>query len=96
MYVQSDTLLLGDVFENSRNKCIEKYELDPDHFLSAPGLAWQACLKKARTKLELLTKNDILLMIEKGIRGGICHAVHRNAKPNNKYMKNYDKNKESS
>ena len=46
--VQSDTLLLADVFENFRNKCIEIYELDPAHFLSAPGLAWQACLKKKR------------------------------------------------
>ena len=46
LYVQSDTLLLADVFENFRNKCIEIYEFDPAHFLSAPGLAWQACLKK--------------------------------------------------
>ena len=48
LYVQSDTLLLADVFENFRNKCIEIYELDPAHFLSEPGLAWQACLKKDR------------------------------------------------
>ena len=96
MYVQSDTILLADVFENIINKRIEIYELDPAHFLSAPGLAWQACLKKTETKLELLTKNDMLLMVEKGIRGGICHAIHRYAKANNKYMKNYDKNKESS
>ena len=44
LYIQSDTLLLADVFENFRNKCIEIYELDPALFLSAPGLAWQACL----------------------------------------------------
>ena len=87
MYVQSDTLLLADVFENFRNKCIEIYELDPAHFLSAPGLAWQACLKKTEVKLELLTDIDMLLMVEKGIRGGICHAIHRYAKANNKYMK---------
>ena len=96
LYVQSDTLLLADVFENFRNKCIEIYEFDPAHFLSAPGLAWQACLKKTGIKLELLTNNDILMMVEKGIRGGICHAIHRHAKANNKYMKNYDKNIESS
>ena len=89
--VQSDTLLLADVFENFRSKCIEIYELDPAHFLSAPGLAWQACLKKTRVKLEFLTDIDILLMVEKGIRGGICHAIHRCAKANNNYMKNYDK-----
>ena len=96
LYVQSDTLLLADVFENFRNKCIEIYELDPAHFLSAPGLAWQACLKKTKVKLELLTDIDMLLMVEKGTRGGVCLAVHRYAKANNKYMKNYDKENESS
>ena len=76
MYVQSDTLLLTDVFENFRNKCIEIYELEPAHFLSAPELAWQACLKKTRVKLELLTDIDMLLIVEKGIRGGICNSIH--------------------
>ena len=75
LYVKSDTLLLSDVFENFRNKSIEMYELDPIYFVSSPGLAWQACLKKARVKLELLTDYDMLLMIEKGIRGGICQAT---------------------
>ena len=94
--VQSDMLLPADIFENSRNKCIEIYEVDPVHFLSAPGLAGQACLKKTGVKLELLTDIDMLRMVEKGIRGGICYAIHRYAKANNKYMKNYDKNIESS
>ena len=96
LYVQSDTLLLPDVFENFRNMCIKVYELDPVHFLSSPGLAWQACLKKTNVKLELLTDYDMLLMVEEGIRGGICHSIHRYAKVNNKYMKDYNKNKESS
>ena len=91
MYVQCDTFLLSDVFENIRNKCIEIYELDPVRFLSAPGLAWQACLKKTKVELELLTNIDMLLMVEKGTRGGICQAIHRYAKANNKYMKNYNK-----
>ena len=69
MYVQCDTFLLSDVFENIRNKCIEIYELDPVRFLSTPGLAWQACLKKTKVELELLTNIDMLLMVEKGIRG---------------------------
>ena len=94
LYVQSDTLLLADVFENFRNKCIDIYELDPAHFLSTSGLAWRACLKKTEVRLELLTDVDMLLMVEKGIRGGICHAIYRHGKGNNKYMKNYDKNKE--
>ena len=93
---QSDTLLLADVFENFRNMCIKVYELDPAHFLSAPGLVWQACLKKTEVELELLTDVDMLLMVEKGIRGGICHVIFRYAKANNKYMQNCDKNEEPS
>ena len=96
LYVQSNTLLLADVFKNFRDKCIEIYELDPVHLLSSPGLAWQAYFKKTGVKLELLTDNDMLMIIEKGIRGGMCHATYRYAIANNKYMKNYDKNKESS
>ena len=97
LYVQSDTLLLADVFENIRNMCIKVYELDPAHFLSAPGLAMASMFKKKTdVKLELLTDFDMLLMVEKGIRGGICYAIHRYAKANNKYMKNYDEKEESS
>ena len=67
LYVQSDTLFLADVFENFRNTCIKVYELDPAYFLSTPGLAWQACLKKTDVKLELITDPDMLLMVEAGI-----------------------------
>ena len=74
--------------------CIKVYELDLAHFLSAPGLAWQACLKKTDVKLKLLTDVDMLLMVEKGIKGGTCHAMHRYAKANNKYMKDYNKDEE--
>ena len=87
LYVPCDTFLLDDVFENFRNKCIEIYGLDPAHFLSAPGLAWQACLTKTKVKLELLTDIDMLLMVEDGTRGGIGQAIHRYAKANNKYSK---------
>ena len=95
-HVQSHTLMLADVFENFRNMCLEIYDLDPAKFLSAPGLAWQAALEQARVNLGLLTDNDMLFMVEKGIRGGICHSIYRYAKTNNKYMKDHDKNKESS
>ena len=71
------------------------YELEPAHFLSLPGLAWQACLKKTNIKLELLTDYDMLLMVEERIRGGICHSIRRHVKANNKYMENYDENEES-
>ena len=67
---------------------LDIYGLDPVYFVSAHGLAWQAYLKKAEVKLELLTDYDMILMIEKGIRGGICQATPRYAKGNNKYMKN--------
>ena len=96
LYVQSDTLLLADAFNNFRDMCIKEYELDPAHFLSLPGLAWQACLKRTNIELELLTDYDMVLMVEKGIRGGICQPIHRYAKANNKYMKNYNNNEESS
>ena len=96
LYVQSDTLLLADVFNNFRDMCIKEYDLDPVHFLSLPKLAWQACLKKKNIELELLTDYDMLLMVEDGIISGICHSIHRYAKANNKYMKNYNNNEESS
>ena len=76
--------------------CLEVYELDPAHSLSTLGLAWQAIFKKTEVKLDLLTDIDMLLMVEKGIRGGICHSIYQYAKANNKYMKDYDKNNEVS
>ena len=76
--------------------CLEVYELDPAHSLSTLGLAWQAIFKKTEVKLDLLTDIDMLLMVEKGIRGGICHSIYQYAKANNKCMKDYDKNKELS
>ena len=75
LYVRSDTLLLVDILENFRQSCLENYELDPAHFVSLPGLEWQACLKKTNVELELLKDYDMLLMIEEGIREGICHKV---------------------
>ena len=71
--------MLAEIVQNFRNKCLEIYELHP---------VWQTCLKKTEVKLELLTDYDMVLMIEKGISGGICQAVHRYAKANNKNMKN--------
>ena len=101
--------MLADEFENFRNMCLEIYELDPAKFHSAPGVALQAARSKIRSKIKLqlirsktkeklylLMDIDMLLMVEKGIRGGICHSIYRYAKANNKYMNDYDKNKESS
>ena len=76
LYIQGNTLLLADVFENFQNMCLEIYEPDPAHFLYAPGLTWQAALKKANVKLDLLTDIDMLLMVEKGVRGGTCNSIY--------------------
>ena len=95
-YLKSDSLLFADVFKNFRKICLKIYQVHPVVFLSAPGLAWQAALEKTEVKLELLTDIDMLLMIEKGIKGWICQTTHQYTKANNEYMKDYDKNKESS
>ena len=87
-YLKSDTLLLADVFESVRKMYLETYQLDPAKFLSAPRLARQAALKKTRVKLELLTDTDMLIMVKKGMRGGLCHYINRYAKANNKGMRN--------
>ena len=88
-YLKSDTVILADVFKNFRKMCLKIYELDPVKFISAPGLAWQAALKKAKVNLELLIDINMLLIIEKGIREGVCAAIHWYAKAN---KKDYDKN----
>ena len=86
LYLKTDVLLLCNVFEAFRKTCLQHYQLDPAHFYTSPGLAWQACLKKTDVRLELLTDPDMLLMFERGIRGGITQAVHRYVRANNKYM----------
>ena len=95
LYLKSDVLLLSDVFENFRKTCLKHYKLDPAHYYTSPGLAWDACLKETQQQLELLTDYDMLMMVEKGIRGGISHISKRYAEANNKYMKDYNPDKES-
>ena len=95
LYLKSDVLLLADVFENFRKTCLKHYNLDPAYYYTSPGLAWDACLKTTGQQLQLLDDYDMLMMFERGIRGGITHISKRYAEANNKYMKTYDPQKPS-
>ena len=86
LYNRVNVLLLADVFENFRNVCIKNYNLDPAHYYTAPGLAWDAALKVTKVELELLSDIDTLLMLEEGIRGGVSMISNRYGKANNEYM----------
>ena len=95
LYLKSDILLLADVFENFRKTCMQYYKLDPCHYFTSPGLSWDAMLKMTDIKLEIMTDIDMFQFIEKGMRGGISYIANRYGKANNKYMKDYNKDKPS-
>ena len=95
LYLKSDVLLLADVFESFGATCLRHYKLDPAHYYTSPGLAWDACLKETGQQLELLHYYDVLMMFERGIRGGMTHIARRYAEANNKYTTNYNPDKPS-
>ena len=96
LYLKTDILLLVDVFENFRKTCLHHYRLDPSHYMSSPGLSWDAMLKMTKINLDLISDIDMQLFIEKGLRGGISYISHRHGKANNKYMRDFNPEEENS
>ena len=95
LYVQADTAQLSDVFESFRSTCLKVYYLDPEYFVSTSSLLFQAMLKVTKAEIETFTDIDMILMTEKGIRGGLTQVVEKHAVANNKYLHDYDSTKES-
>ena len=94
LYLQTDVLLLADVFENFRQTALSTYKLDPAHYYTLPGYSWDCLLKCTNIELEQITEPDMYLFVEKGLRGGISMVSHRHAIANNRYMQNYMYNPE--
>ena len=94
LYLQTDVLLLADVFENFINRSLEFYKLDPSYYFSPPGLSWDAAWKMTQIKLKLIYDIDKYNFVQKGLRGGISYISKRFREANNKYIKNYDPVKE--
>lgn len=90
LYLKTDVLLLTDIFEKFRQTCKNHYRLDPAFYVTAPSLSWDAMLLKTKVKLELIEDLDMIRMIQRGIRGGICLCSTRYASANNKYLSNYN------
>ena len=95
-YLKSDVLILADVFENFRKTGKEYYNLDPAHYFNCPGFALDAMLTMIDINLKLITDIDMYQMVETGLRGGVSYIANRYSKPNNEYLSDYDKNKDSS
>ena len=96
LYLKTEVLLLCDIFENVRKVCLNNYQLDPAHYFSSLGLAWDAMLKKTGVVLELMRERELHDIVDKGIRGGICCISKKYAEANNKYLNSCDASKPSS
>ena len=90
IYLQTDVLLLADVFENFRKTAMVTYGLDPAHYYTLPGYSWDALLKCTNIELDQITEANMYLFVEKGLRGGISMVSHCHAQANNQYMENYN------
>ena len=90
LQLKFDVLMLGDVFEKIRNNSRKNYGLCSSHFLSAPGLSWDAMFNMTKVELELIPNPDMYISFQKGKRGGVSYISNRYSKANNKYIKSYD------
>ena len=95
LYLQTDLLLLCDVFENFRATCVQHYKLDPAQYFSAPGLAWDAMLKMTGVELKLMVEREFHDIIDKGDERNICCISKKFTRTNNKYFEDYDASKSS-
>ena len=93
LYVDTDVHNLADLFETFRNECITNYTLDPAHFITAPGLSWEACLRLTKTKLELIKDPEMTKFIDEGLIGGLSYARHPHLRANNPDIDEYDPTK---
>jgi len=97
LYLETDVVLLADIFEAFREMSLNYYELDPMHYYSGPGKSWNACLKMTKQPLDLFTDPDKYLFSEKGMRGCVSMISNRHAEANNPYLaQGYDATKETS
>ncbi|PKK59391.1 hypothetical protein RhiirC2_719843 [Rhizophagus irregularis] len=96
LYLETDVLLLADVFMNYTIMCLQDDGLDPSHYVSAPGMFNDSLYKSSGVELKLMTDMDEYLMVENGIRGGMTMASHRYAKANNPKCPDYDPSKPTS
>ena len=92
LYLKCDVLLLPDVLDKFGNNSLNNYVFYANHYLSAPGLKWDAMLKMTKIKLELIPDPDMNIFFEKG---AISYISNRYSKANNKYLKSYDPKQES-
>ena len=90
LYMETDVLLLTDVFEEFRNFSLKEYRLDPAHFITAPGLSWSAALLLTKQRLEIPVDPDMHLFFDKGLSGGASQVASPYAKANHEHLKDFD------